>query len=175
SIPIIVGGYEYCGPDWLRRLWPKSELQIFDRAICAIVPANVTDEEAKDIVNALRSMPYVRKLYLNDIEFAFRQMGPLSDDMDRWLSGDAYRTPLLTTTRFPNEIALTNIQEIELNPEAAQFDEGHDVGTLVCELAGDLPRLRTLSLSGFHVYAEALKSLAKSRSLVRLDLSGAHI
>ena len=56
---------EYCGPQWLRRLWPDDDLTIFQRVTALGVPnadANFRADSLDKLLVAVQLLPHVRQV-----------------------------------------------------------------------------------------------------------------
>jgi len=147
---------DYCGPEWLRRLWP-GDVDIFFRAVTLEMDPDWTEDEARAIFAGLPRMPYVRRLTYCTID--------TSADF-----GQKAR-PLISRFTVPDPAVMANIEEIGWGCFRGTGGEQHviaDDGTL--EVLAQLPALRGLELTSPTITNRGIGFICKCKSLRSLAL-----
>jgi hypothetical protein len=108
----------YCGPEWMRRLWPEDDLRIFQRPISIAADAAAPEDSTNSLPELLAELVNVNSLVI----------------------ARPSRTPVASSFRVTNPTGFERIEEI--NFFGIKLDEGN-----LADLAG-LPSLRRLKIDG---------------------------
>lgn len=170
--------YTYCGPEWLRRLWPEEKLPWFHRATSATVAMDVTDDEAAAVLKTLQDMPYVQQLQLADSPFIpiLNEDDTYQNRRSRWAHGSKTRTFFLTPDRIRDPSILKHIDTITIGSNGQFSGEDSkfaDISPESWRLIGSLTTLEELHISGCPV--ASLQWVEACPNLRVLNLSGTKI
>jgi hypothetical protein len=110
----------YCGPQWLRRLWSEDDLTIFQRPTFVVVASSAPDDSIGALPALVRDLPDVRSLYVQG----------------DWKGG----VPVNSHFRLTEPAAFRNIEEV-------CFSRVNVDDAALADLPA-LPRLRVLEVYG---------------------------